>query len=253
MLAISSNRVANLEARLKNFALDILKRGSKVWVEELQINLHKFFDTTESEISKDGSSSFVSHLQTFLFNLSKSLLGAEPALDPGVADSGPLAINLWLGLQLLPTVPILAFQPWLRYFFTPTLILSPSPTHPQLDLHSQVHAYCGFSAFLPTLLGTIASDKTGLQASFNTRQLGRTSNSLLMTRFFDIKKGELLCGYQPLAMRDAQTGSLTESNKQCVAKDYVTLSASLIVAHKYQMYDSISGDSGKITAVEKAN
>ncbi|KAE8703907.1 putative inactive linolenate hydroperoxide lyase [Hibiscus syriacus] len=68
---------------------------------------------------------------------------------------------------------------------------------------------------------------------------------------FDIKKGELLCGYQPLAMRDGrvfdeplsfkpdwfvgkgkellsclfwsngpQTGSPSESNKQCAGKDY---------------------------------
>ncbi|XWS75766.1 hypothetical protein CRYUN_Cryun01aG0120400 [Craigia yunnanensis] len=50
-----------------------------------------------------------------------------------------------------------------------------------------------------------------------------------------------------------QTGSPSESNKQCAAKDYVTQSASLILAHIFQRYDSISGDSGKITAVEKAN
>lgn len=50
-----------------------------------------------------------------------------------------------------------------------------------------------------------------------------------------------------------QTGSPTESNKQCAAKDLVTMSASLIVARVFQKYDSISGDSGKITVIEKAN
>ena len=99
---------------------------------------------------------------------------------------------------------------------------------------------------------------------------------------FEVKKGELLCGYQPLVMRDPkvfsepesfepdrfvkdkgmldylywsngpQTGSPSQSNKQCAAKDYVTLTASLIVAYTFRRYDSISGSSSSITAVEKA-
>lgn len=103
---------------------------------------------------------------------------------------------------------------------------------------------------------------------------------------FEIKKGELLCGYQPLAMRDGkvfddpekfvpdrftkekgrellsylywsngpQTGSPSESNKQCAAKDYVTLTASILVAHLFKRYDSFTvNSSGSITAVEKAS
>jgi hydroperoxide lyase len=101
---------------------------------------------------------------------------------------------------------------------------------------------------------------------------------------FDIKKGELLCGYQALAMRDPkvfdepesfkpdrfvgekgsellsylywsngpQTGSPSESNKQCAAKDYVVLTAALIVAYLFSRYDSITGASGSITAVKRA-
>ncbi|GMI70948.1 hypothetical protein HRI_000764100 [Hibiscus trionum] len=344
-------------AQLKNFALDILKRGSRVWVDELQANLDKFFDTIESEISKDGNSSFISHLQTFLFYfLSKSLVGADPALDPGVADSGPLSINLWLGLQLLPTVPLLAFQPLVEIFlhsYTYPFVLisggyrklysfiehhgkevvqhgekefglSKSDTIHNLIFILGFNAYGGFSIFLPTLLGTIASDKNGLQARLRDEvrrvcgsstglrfdsvkdmelvnsvvyetlrlnppvqlQYARARKDFQLTSHdstFDIKKGELLCGYQPLAMRDGnvfeepesfkpdrfvgkgkelldylfwsngqQTGSPTESNKQCAAKDYVTLSASLIVAHMYRRYDSISGDASRITAIEKA-
>ncbi|NP_001275329.1 fatty acid hydroperoxide lyase [Solanum tuberosum] len=102
---------------------------------------------------------------------------------------------------------------------------------------------------------------------------------------YEIKKGELLCGYQPLVMKDPkvfdepekfvlerftkekgkellnylfwsngpQTGRPTESNKQCSAKDIVTLTASLIVAYIFQKYDSVSFSSGSLTSVKKAS
>ncbi|CAO2842116.1 unnamed protein product [Amaranthus hypochondriacus] len=101
---------------------------------------------------------------------------------------------------------------------------------------------------------------------------------------FEVKKGELLCGFQPLVMRDpkvfydpnkfvpnrfvgekggellsylywsngSQTGNADASNKQCAAKDYVPLTACLFVAHMLLRYDSISLDSsGNICALEK--
>ncbi|XP_022759053.1 fatty acid hydroperoxide lyase, chloroplastic-like [Durio zibethinus] len=345
-------------AQLKNFAIDILKRSSKVWVTELLGNLDKFWDTIESEISKDGSSSYISHLQNFIFNfLTKSLVGADPAFDPDVANSGPFTLNVWLGLQLLPTIPLRVIQPleeiFLHSYTYPFALVSGGyrkfykfvEQHGKevvqrgeeefgLSTSDAIHnmifvlgfnAFGGFSIFLPTLLATIASDKSGLQArlreevrktsqssstrlSFDsvkdmelvnsvvyetlrlnppvTLQYARARKDFQLTShdsIFNIKKGELLCGYQPLAMRDGnvfdepesfkpdrfvgngkellsylfwsngpQTGSPSESNKQCAAKDYVTQSASLIVAHIFQRYDSISGNSGKITAVEKA-
>lgn len=187
------------------------------------------------------------------------------------------------------------------------------------------NAFGGFSILLATLLATIASDKTGLQArlreevrkisgsastrlSFDSLKDMELVNSVVYETLrlnppvplqfararkdfqlashdavFNIKKGELLCGYQPLAMRDGkvfdepesfkperfvgdgkellsylfwsngpQTGSPSESNKQCAGKDYVTQSTSLILAHMFLRYDSITGDSSKITAVENA-
>ncbi|KAF5206056.1 Allene oxide synthase protein [Thalictrum thalictroides] len=101
---------------------------------------------------------------------------------------------------------------------------------------------------------------------------------------FEVKKGELLFGYQPFAMRDPkvfddpetfipdrfiedkgkellkylywsngpQSDSPSTSNKQCAAKDYVVLTACMLVADMFQRYDSITATSSAITAIEKA-
>ncbi|GFY99155.1 hydroperoxide lyase 1 [Actinidia rufa] len=185
------------------------------------------------------------------------------------------------------------------------------------------NAYGGFSIFFPSLLGILGSDVTvqeklreearakgGSTLSFNSvkemelvqsfvyetlrlnppvpTQYGRARKDFLLSSHdsvFEIKKGELLCGYQPLVMRDPmvfdepekfvfdrftkekgselvrylywsngpQTGSPSESNKQCPAKDYVTVTASLFVAHLLRRYDSIAcNSSGSITALVKA-
>lgn len=183
------------------------------------------------------------------------------------------------------------------------------------------NAFGGFSVFLPSLIGTIASDTTGLQQrivkevrskggstlSFDSikemelvqsvvyetlrlnppvpLQYARARKDFQISTHdsaHEIKKGELLCGYQPLVMKDPkvfgepesfkpdrfkdnkellnylywsngpQTGSPTASNKQCAAKDYVTLTACLCVAYLFRRYDSITGSSTSITAVEKA-
>lgn len=185
------------------------------------------------------------------------------------------------------------------------------------------NAYGGFSIFLPGLLSRIASDESGLQEKLR-REVNEKSGSTLSfdsvkemplimsvvyetlrlgppvpTQYgrarkdfqlyshdaaYDIKKGELLCGYQPLVMRDPkifdepesfkpdrfatekgsellsylywsngpQTGTPSASNKQCAAKDYVVLTAALFVAYIFSRYESVVGDSSSITAVEKA-
>lgn len=101
---------------------------------------------------------------------------------------------------------------------------------------------------------------------------------------FEIKKGDLLCGFQKVAMTDPkifddpetfvpdrftkekgrellnylfwsngpQTGSPSDKNKQCAAKDYVTMTAVLFVTHMFQRYDSVTASGSSITALEKA-
>lgn len=182
------------------------------------------------------------------------------------------------------------------------------------------NAFGGFSVFLPTLISTIASDTTGLQDKIvkevrekagSTLTFDSVKNLPLVQSIvyetlrcnppvplqyararkdfqlsshdsvFDIKKGELLCGYQPQVMKDEkvfdepetfqpdrflknkellnylywsngpQTGSPSQYNKQCPGKDTVTLTACLFVAYVFQRYDSMTGTATSITALEK--
>ncbi|KAJ4976178.1 hypothetical protein NE237_001284 [Protea cynaroides] len=119
-------------------------------------------------------------------------------------------------------------------------------------------------------------------------QYARARKDFTLTSYdasYEIKKGELLCGYQVLAMRDPkvfddpesfkadrftgekgrellkylywsngpQTGSPSTSNKQCAGKDAVVLTACLFVADLLRRYDSFTCSSSlSITAVDKA-
>ncbi|PIN22161.1 Cytochrome P450 [Handroanthus impetiginosus] len=104
---------------------------------------------------------------------------------------------------------------------------------------------------------------------------------------FDIKKGELLCGYQPLVMRDPKifenpedfvydrftkkkggnellnylfwsngpqsgTAGPSMANKQCAARDMVPMTAAVFLAYLFQRYDEIGISSGSITSLKKA-
>ncbi|KDP30776.1 hypothetical protein JCGZ_13719 [Jatropha curcas] len=341
--------------KVKRFAMDVLKRSSKVWLTELLTNLDTLWDTVDKEISEKGKASYLFPLQQCIFKfLSKSLAGADPAKSPEIEKSGYAMLDRWLVVQLLPTVPITAFQPlteiFLHSFTYPFFLVSGdykkltefikkegqevirrAETEFGLREEETIHnllfvlgfnAYGGFSVFIPTLINVIASDTTGLQEKLRkeARENGGSSltfdsvNDMPLIQsvvyetlrlnppvplqyararkdfklsshdsMFEVKKGELLCGYQKLAMQDSkifddpenfkpdrfmgsgkellnylywsngpQTGSPSESNKQCAAKDYVTLSASLIVAHMFRRYDSVTGDSSSITAVQKA-
>ncbi|XP_065873960.1 fatty acid hydroperoxide lyase, chloroplastic [Euphorbia lathyris] len=339
-------------AKVKKFALDILKRSSKVWMTELVYNFDRLWDEVESDISEKGSCSYFFSLQQCLFCfLTKSLTGADPANDPQIAKSGYLMLDLWLALQLLPIVPILVAQPlveiFLHSFPYPFFLVSgyynnlvnfiktqakdvllrgqtdfgltESETIHNLLFILGFNAFGGFSVFIPALLNTIATDTTGLQQKlckevrkttsltfdslnhmpllqsvvYETLRLNppvplqyaRARKDFQLTSHgsvFQVKKGELLCGYQPLAMKDPkifhdpetfipdrfmgsgkdllnylywsngpQTCSPSESNKQCAGKDYVTITAFLIVAHLFRRYDSITGTSTSITALQK--
>ncbi|KAK9285998.1 hypothetical protein L1049_025201 [Liquidambar formosana] len=343
-------------SKVKNFAMDILKRSSTVWVTELLSNLDTMWDTIEAELSKGGSASYIIPLQKCIFNfLTKSLIGADPAKSPEIAKSGYAMLDKWLALQLLPTVQISFLQPlveiFLHSFTYPFALVSGDykklyefvekegkeviergKTEFQLSQEETIHnllfvlgfnAFGGFSVFLPSLLSTLGSnaqlqeklrlevrEKSGESTlSFNSvkdmelvqsvvyetlrlnppvpLQYARARKDFRLSSHdsvYEIKKGELLCGYQKLVMRDPkvfddpesfvadrftgekgrellsylywsngpQTGSPSESNKQCAAKDYVTLSACLLVAHLLRRYDSIACGSTSVTAVEKA-
>ena len=186
------------------------------------------------------------------------------------------------------------------------------------------NAFGGFSVFFPTLIDTLGNDpelqaklreevrskiKPGTKLTFESvkdlelvssvvyetlrlnppvpNQFARARKDFLLSSHdsvFEIKKGDLLCGFQKLAMRDPkifdnpetfiadrfrkekgrallnylfwsngpQTGSPSGANKQCAAKDYVTTTAILFVTHMFLRYDSVTAGASSITALEKA-
>ncbi|KAI3769656.1 hypothetical protein L6452_00765 [Arctium lappa] len=186
------------------------------------------------------------------------------------------------------------------------------------------NSFGGFSIFFLSLLATLGSDKTGVQEKLRkevrekaggsglsfgavkemefvqsfvyetlrlnppvTLQYGRARKDFKLSSYdsvFEVKKGELLCGYQPLVMKDPnvfddpetfvadrftkekgkellnylywsngpQTGETSASNKQCAAKDFVPLTASLFLAHLFLRYDSVTIEGTSFSAVEKA-
>ncbi|KAF8391579.1 hypothetical protein HHK36_023885 [Tetracentron sinense] len=344
-------------SKVKKFVTDILKRSSGVWASEFIANLDVMWDTIEKDVSKNGSGSFLVPLQRCLFRfLTKSLVGADPASSPVIADYGFAMLDKWLALQLLPTQKIGILQPleeiFLHSFAYPFFLvgggykklyefvknegkeavergknefgLSQEEAIHNLLFVLGFNAFGGFSVFFPQLINAIGTDTTGLQEKLRQEvrencgptlsfdsvkkmelvqsfvyetlrlnppvplQFARARKDFQLSSHdsaFQIKKGELLCGYQPLVMRDSkvfddpetfvsdrftkekgqellnylywsngpQTGSPSESNKQCAAKDYVVLTACLLVADVFRRYDSITTDGSiSITAVEKS-
>lgn len=346
-------------AQVKNFALDILKRSSGVWVSSLSKNLDTMWDTVEQSLSKDGTASLLGPLQKCLFNfLAQVMLGADPAnYSPELSETGHVMIDKWLAVQLLPIVSINKFQPleeiFLHSWSYPYLLVKGDyeklvrfvakearemveigKTEFGLTEEEAIHnllfilgfnAFGGFSIFFPALVDNLGSNKGGIQdvlrkevrekcsspslLSFSAikdmpnlesfvyetlrlkppvpLQYGRARKDFVLQTHdsrFEIKKGELLCGYQKLVMRDPkifddpetfipdrfvgekgaellnyvfwsngpQTGKSEASNKQCAARDYVPLTACLFLAHLFLRYDSITLDSsGSITGLDK--
>lgn len=215
--------------------MDILKTSSKVWQSEVISNLDVMWDTIEAGVAKDGSASVLVPIQKFLFNfLCRSLVGADPAASPKVAESGYQMLDLWIALMVMPTAPVgnNQAQQWIRLSLYSELafrcvilivlytdVFQPLPeiffhswTYPfafvsggyntlfefvekygaetikrgetefGLAQEEVVHnllfilgfnAFGGFSIFLPTLLSTILSDKTGLQEKLREEVRGK--------------------------------------------------------------------------------
>lgn len=100
---------------------------------------------------------------------------------------------------------------------------------------------------------------------------------------YEVGKGELLCGYQPLAMRDPtvfdrpeefvperflgddgeallqyvywsngpETGEPSPGNKQCAAKEVVVATACMLVAELFRRYDDFECDGTSFTKLDK--
>ncbi|KAJ9686478.1 hypothetical protein PVL29_015402 [Vitis rotundifolia] len=344
-------------ARVKSFAMDILKRSSSIWASEVVASLDSMWDTIDASVAKSNSTSYIKPLQRFIFQfLTKCLVGADPSVSPEIAESGYVMLDKWVFLQLLPTISVNFLQPleeiFLHSFAYPFFlvkgdyrklydfveqhgqaVLQRGETEFNLSKEETIHnllfvlgfnAFGGFTIFFPSLLSAL-SGKPELQAKLREEvrskikpgtnltfesvkdlelvhsvvyetlrlnppvplQYARARKDFQLSSHdsvFEIKKGDLLCGYQKVAMTDPkifddpetfvpdrftkekgrellnylfwsngpQTGSPSDRNKQCAAKDYVTMTAVLFVAHMFQRYDSVTASGSSVTALEKA-
>ncbi|ERN05483.1 hypothetical protein AMTRI_Chr12g234710 [Amborella trichopoda] len=184
------------------------------------------------------------------------------------------------------------------------------------------NAFGGFSIFLPSLISYIGKDprlqerlRTEVRDVMNTHegvsfnavsemellsstvyealrinppvafQYGRARRDFILKSHdcsYGVQAGELLCGFQPLAMRDPkvfeapeefradrfikerggegliqyvywsngpQTATPSVENKQCVAKDYVMATTRLILAELFMRYDSFQLDNDSSSTI----
>ncbi|KAG9159749.1 hypothetical protein Leryth_007763 [Lithospermum erythrorhizon] len=344
--------------KVKNFAMDLLKRSSSLWIPTLVSKLNTMWDSIEDDLSKSTSASLP--LPQFLFSfLTRCFIGAETSTSPEIDANGADMMQRWLFLQLLPTVPLNILQPlpeiFIHSFAYPFFLVQGDYNKlvqfvetqgqeliqragtefnltPQEAIHNVLfilgfNAFGGFSIFFPSLVSALESQTTkGLQEKLREEvrqhcgtdpgkltfesvkklelvqsfvyetlrmnppvplQYARARKDFELSSYeqvFEIKKGELLCGYQPLVMKDArvyenpeefvperfvgekgkellnylfwsngpQSGTSKVGNKQCAAKDFVPLTATLFIAYLFQRYDSVSISSGSITGVVKA-
>lgn len=209
--------------QVKKFSMDILKRSSTIWVPTLTSNLDTMWDTLESKLSESDSASYLIPIQKLIFSFfTRCLIGADPSASPEIAKSGYVMADLWLALQLLPTVKIGVLQPleeiFLHSYAYPFALVSSGynklakfveeqgkeavergVTEFGLTREETIHnlvfilgfnAYGGSSIFLPTLLAKIGTDETGIQEKLREEVRAKTAGSTLS--FDSVKDMELV-------------------------------------------------------------
>ncbi|KAM0909732.1 hypothetical protein ACQ4PT_014634 [Festuca glaucescens] len=352
-------------ARTKAYAMELLRRSSRVWAPEFLAGVDTMLTAVETDLAagKEGGASFLVPLQQCIFRfLCKAVTGADPAAESLVDRFGSYILDVWLGLQLVPTQKIGAIpQPLeellLHSFPFPSIIVKPGydilyrfiekhgaeAVAVGVDSHGLTvkdavnnilfvlgfNAFGGFSVFLPFLVLEIgkadagalrarlrdevraALEETGGEVGFAAVAKGRmplvrsTVYEVLRTRppvplqfgrarqdfvlrshggeGFAVARGEMLCGYQPLAMRDPavfdrpeefvpdrfvgeegekllsyvywsngpETDDPALGNKQCAAKDAVIATACMLVAELFRRYDDFQCQGTSFTKLHK--
>ncbi|KAF7077024.1 hypothetical protein CFC21_081616 [Triticum aestivum] len=349
--------------RTKAFAMDLLRRSSRVWAPEFLEGVDGMLAAIESDLDagkgKDGGASFLVPLQKCIFRfLCRSVASADPAAEDLVDRYGLFILDVWLGLQLVPTQKIGAIpQPLeellLHSFPFPSILVKPGydllyrflekhgaesvavgvKDHGMTDKDAinnilfllGFNAFGGFSVFLPFLILQVGKDaalrarlRDEVRAALERHagevgfasvrgmplvrstvyevlrmnppvplQFGRARRDFVLRSHggegFSVAAGEMLCGYQPLAMRDPavfdrpdefvadrfvgaegeallryvywsngpETGEPAAGNKQCAAKEVVVATACMLVAELFRRYDDFECDGTAFTRLHK--
>ncbi|EMS56407.1 Allene oxide synthase, chloroplastic [Triticum urartu] len=121
--------------RTKAFAMDLLRRSSRVWAPEFLEGVDGMLAAIESDLDagkgKEGGASFLVPLQKCIFRfLCRAVASADPAAEDLVDRYGLFILDVWLGLQLVPTQKIGAIPPpleelLLHSFPFPSILVKP--------------------------------------------------------------------------------------------------------------------------------
>uniref|UniRef100_A0A0D9VB78 hydroperoxide dehydratase n=1 Tax=Leersia perrieri TaxID=77586 RepID=A0A0D9VB78_9ORYZ len=357
-----------LHAQTKSFSIDLLRRAARNWAAEFRAAVEDMLVVVESDLdnstSDSPSANYIIPLQNCIFRfLCKALVGADPAAEGIVDRFGVYILDVWLGLQLVPTqkvgvIPQPLEELLLHSFPLPSFVVKPgydilyrfvekhgadavSVAEKEHGISREdainnilfvlgFNAFGGFSVFLPFLIMEIGKPgRDGLRRRLRDEvrrvltnsggnsgeagfaavremamvrstvyevlrmqppvplQFGRARRSFALRSHggvnYEVEKGELLCGYQPMAMRDPavfdrpdeflperflgddgekllqfvywsngpETGEPSPGNKQCAAKEVVVATACMLVAELFRRYDDFECDGTSFTKLEK--
>ncbi|KAF7087820.1 hypothetical protein CFC21_090978 [Triticum aestivum] len=262
--------------RTKAFAMDLLRRSSRVWAPEFLEGVDGMLAAIESDLAagKEGGASFLVPLQKCIFRfLCRAVASADPAAEDLVDRYGLFILDVWLGLQLVPTQKIGAIpQPLeellLHSFPFPSILVKPGydllyrfvekhgaasvavgvKDHGMSDKDAinnilfllGFNAFGGFSVFLPFLI---------LQAGKDAALRAKLRDEFVADRFVGAE-GEALLRYVYWS-NGPETGEPTKGNKQCAAKDVVVATACMLVAELFRRYDDFECDGTSFTSLQK--
>ncbi|CAD6248475.1 unnamed protein product [Miscanthus lutarioriparius] len=301
--------------------MDLLHRSARSWPVDFRAGVGAMLDTVDAEFAGKAtddkpSASYLVPLQQCIFRfLCKAFVGADPSADWLVDNFGFTILDIWLAWQILPTQKVGLVQPLeellIHSFPLPSFLIWPgyyllyrfvekhgaeavayAETQHGIGKKDAINnilfvlgfnAFGGFSVFLPFLVAKVgdAADATGLRPrlrrrrDFVLRSHGGTA--------YQVSKGEVLCGYQPLAMRDPEvfdrpeefvperflgddgakllqhlfwsngpeTAQPAPGNKQCAAKEVVVDTACMLLAEMFRRYDDFVVEGTSFTKLVK--
>jgi len=286
--------------KVKQMLFNLLLSRKDEVIPTFRSNFSSLLATVESELAKSGKAEFnkLNDVTSFDF-IGEAYFGVRPS-STDLGSGGPTKAAKWLIWQLHPLVtlglPMILEEPLLHTFHLPPFLvkgdykalyryysaagkqaldvaeglgLSREEACHNLLFATTFNSYGGLKVFFPGLVANVAGAGEKLHERHVKKDLEIESHDGV----FQVRKGEMLFGYQPCATRDARVfgatagqfvpdrfvgdegskllqyvywsnGRETESpsvgNKQCPGKNLVVLVGRLLVVELFLRYDTFT-------------